>query len=89
MRACKVAPLLVQLLPTYCGCCGCLFFLPLLFGPSSYESSVAVSVACWSVAGGGLLDTSVAKLATGFCWTVGTIVGYVFGVGVNSGSWGR
>ena len=52
VRACEVAPVLVQLLPGECGCCGCLFVLPLLVGSSASESVVSASVACWSVAGG-------------------------------------
>ena len=53
VRACEVAPVLFQLLPGECRCCGCLLVLPLLFGLSVSESAVAASVACWSVSGGG------------------------------------
>ena len=53
VRACEVALVLVQVLPVECGCCGFLFVLPLIFGSSESESSVAASVACWSEAGGG------------------------------------
>ena len=35
-----------------------------------------------------ILDTYVATLATGVGWTVGTMVGAGFGVGMYSGSWG-
>ena len=35
-----------------------------------------------------MLDTSMAKFATGVGWTVGTMVGDGFGVGVYSNSWG-
>ena len=37
---------------------------------------------------GRILDISVATLATGVGWTVGTMVGSRFGVGVYSDSWG-
>ena len=45
VRACEIAPVLVQFLTGKCRCCCCLFVLPLLFGFSAY-------IACWSVAGG-------------------------------------
>ena len=50
VRACEVAPVLVQLMPGEYGCCGCLFVPPFLFGLSASESAVAASVECWSVA---------------------------------------
>ena len=53
VRACEVAPVLVQLLPEKCRCCSFLFLLTLLFDLYASESEVDASVACWSVAGGG------------------------------------
>ena len=52
VRAFEVALVLVRLLPGKFRCCGCLFFLSLLFYFSASESSVTASVACWSVDGG-------------------------------------
>ena len=37
-------------------------------------------VSIWGI----ILDTYVATLATGVGWTIGTMVGYGFGVGVYS-----
>ena len=56
VRACEVAPDLVQLMTDKWEdfmCCDCWFVLHLLFDSSSSISGVAESVAGWSVAGGG------------------------------------
>ena len=46
---------------------------------------------CWMLVSiwGSILDTSVATLATGVGWMVGTMVGAGFCVGAYSDSWGR
>ena len=54
VRACEVAPVLVQLMSVEWGCCGFFFFLPLPFDCSESLSEVAASVACWSLSGGGI-----------------------------------
>ena len=52
IRACEVASVLVKFLSAKCGCCSCLFLVPLLSDSSASISAVSASVSCWSVARG-------------------------------------
>ena len=52
IRACEVASVLVKFLSAKCGCCSCLFLVPLLSDSSASVSAVSASVSCWSVARG-------------------------------------